>query len=199
MRVHVVLALVAALVLVAVPLYLWRRPRGAASIAPAASAAAVAESADGGVTGEGGATMAAAPVDAAASSRVSLGEVHMVKCVGDRRAKVPVERCEHLPFFEEALAKAIRDNAACAPETANGGTVSFVWTVDFHRKKTHLWAGKSGTIKRRDSRELVRCVSRALPAPDWTAIAHQFQRYDVGVIATYPPSGAASAFGSPPR
>lgn len=196
MRVHILLASVVALVVVAVPLYLWRRPHGAASVATAPDAGALGAETDGGLAESGGAVAA---LDGGTSGRVSLADARTVRCVGERNVKVPVERCERLPFFEGALAQAIRDNVACAPATASGGTVSFVLSVDFQRKKMHLWPGQSGTIKRRDARELVRCVMRALPAPDWTTLAHQQRRYDVGLLATYPPSGTPGPAGAPVR
>lgn len=195
MRVHLLLAVVVALVVVTVPLYLWRRPRGAPAV-PTPDAGALADLAEGGAADSGGASMAG---DAGGASGVSLADARTVRCVGERNVKVPVERCERLPFFEGALSQAIRDNVACAPITATGGTVSFVLTIDFQLKKTHLWPGQSGTIKRRDARDPVRCVKRALPAPDWSTIAHQYRRYDVAVLATYPPSSPLAPPGSPVR
>jgi len=35
---------------------------------------------------------------------------------------------------------------------------------------------------------LLRCIKRALPSPDWGTIPHQYVRYKVNVVATYPPS-----------
>ena len=61
----------------------------------------------------------------------------------------------------------IRDNIACAPPSAAPFTVSFVLTADFERKKLHLWAGHSGTLKKRDAGDLIRCVEHAIAPPDW--------------------------------
>jgi hypothetical protein len=169
-------------VLVAVPLYLWRRPRPL----PAQAAERV-EMGDGGLTD--GATAAAAD---AGSSKVSLAPGKMARCSTKRGARASKERCDELPIFEDALARSIRENVACAPPSASPFTVSFVLTVDFDRKKTHLWAGQSGTLRRRGAADLVHCVEHALPVPDWATIPHQFSKYDVNVLAAYPGSPAAS-------
>jgi hypothetical protein len=52
----------------------------------------------------------------------------------------------------------------------------------------NLFAGKSSSLKREKLKELVRCVKKAMPAPDWGAIPHQYARYKVNVTASYPPS-----------
>ncbi len=59
---------------------------------------------------------------------------------------------------------------------------------DFRRKKLQLFAGKSSSIKRERAKELLRCVKQAMPNPDWNAIPHQYARYKVNVVATYPAS-----------
>lgn len=201
MRVQMSLVLVALLVLVAVPLYLWRRPHpaGPASETPALDAGvlvgdSLAAAADAGaaraLVGTDAAPVAA-PLDADAGApgkRVTLAEARTVKCVGGKGVgRVAPERCDHLAWFEDALARTIRDNVACAPQLPTGGTVSFVLAVDFPHKKTHLFAGKSGSVKRKQGVELVRCIAHALPQPDWASVQHQYLRYDLGILATYPP------------
>ena len=42
-------------------------------------------------------------------------------------------------------------------------------------------------MKKEKSKELIRCVKRAMPKPDWPTIPHQYVRYKINVSATYPP------------
>jgi hypothetical protein len=62
--------------------------------------------------------------------------------------------------------------------------------VDFRRKRTNLFVGKSSTIKKEKGKELLRCVTRGMPTPDWGTIVHQYAKYKVNVTATYPPREA---------
>jgi len=177
-RLQIIIALVAGLILVAVPLYLWRRPRPESI--PSADAAMV----------DAGAPDAAAlviPVEAGPPP-VALTPFTTIKCQNPGPGKTPAERCDHVTFFEDGLARAIRENVACAPQTRTGGTVSFVLEMDFRNKKTNLFAGKSSTIKREKSKGLIRCIKRAMPTPDWAGIPHQYVKYKINVTATYPPS-----------
>src|SRR5262245_62562159 len=176
--------LVALLVLVARPLYRLRRPKPVGPAAP--DAGLRADLADAGRTETG--ALAEAP-DAGASKRVVLGEPRAVRCTPKGGGRVMAERCDHLVAIEDALARSIRENVACAPPSATPFTVSFVLTVDFDRKKLHLWAGRSGTLKKRSSGDLIRCVEHGITPPDFAAFAHQYAKYDINVMASYPPLG----------
>ena len=175
-----ILTLLALLVLVAVPLYLWRRPKPI----PACDAdAGRAESP------EAGAPEAAAPtvLDAGggAGRKATLSEPKTIRCIPATGGRVTQERCDRLAAFEDALARAIRENVACAPQTPPAFSVSFVLSVDFTRKKSHVWAGRSGTLKRRGAADLIRCVERALPQPEWDKSTHQYAKYEINVMASY--------------
>ena len=188
-RLQIVIALVAGLILVAVPLYLWRRPRPE-SIPSADAATSASGAADAGAPpGDGGpdAGMFQPSVTAPPPPNVQLSSFTSLKCVNPGPGKTPPERCDHIPFFEDGLARAIRDNAACAPSGSTPTKVSFVLEMDFPRKRTNLFIGKSSTIKKDKGKELLRCVSRGMPTPDWGTIVHQYSRYKVNVTATYPP------------
>ncbi len=180
MRLQIIIALVAGLILVAVPLYLWRRPHP--ETIPSADAA-VADA--GFVLSEGKSPIIA--FDAGVTG-VTLSPFTTLKCENPGPGKTPPERCDHVTFFEDSLARAIRDNAACAPTTKASFTVSYVMQTDFRAKKLTLFAGKSSSIKREKVQPLLRCVKRAMPAPDWGTIPHQYVRYKVNVVATYPPN-----------
>jgi hypothetical protein len=177
-KLQLIIALVAGLILVAVPLYLWRRPR--AESIPSADAAVA----------DAGAPAAASPVVAfdAGATGISLSPFTTIRCENPGPGKTPPERCDHVTTFEDSLSRAVRESASCAPASKAPYTVSFVMESDFRRKKLQLFAGKSTTIKREKVRELFRCVKRAMPGPDWSAIPHQYARYKVNVVATYPPS-----------
>ena len=176
-RLQIIIALVAGLILVAVPLYLWRRPR------PESIRSADAAMADAGAPD----AVAFTPPDAGPPP-IALSPFTTIRCQNPGPGKTPPERCDHVTFFEDGLARAIRDNGACGPNTRTGGTVSFVLETDFRRKKVNLYAGKSGTIRREKTKELLRCVKRAMPTPDWGTIPHQYVRYKINVTATYPPN-----------
>ena len=180
-RLQIVIALVAGLILVAVPLYLWRRPRPESI--PSADAAVAADA--GAPPTDAGMFEASAPPPPPPT--VQLSGFTPLKCTNPGPGKTPPERCDHVPFFEDGLARAIRDNAACAPSTSTPIKVSFVLEIDFPRKRTNVFIGKSSTIKKDKGKELLRCVSRGMPTPDWGTIVHQYSRYKVNVTATYPP------------
>lgn len=185
LRVQMTVAVVAGLVMIAVPLYLWRRPRpvdadrhadasGQPTLSPLVSATA---------------PTTAAPLPPPPETRgLTIGEPRVSKCQ-KAGGKTPPEQCDRQPFFEEALTKAIRDNVSCAPMLPAGGSINFVLDVDFKGKKTKVWAGKSGSVKKKASREVVSCVARAMPTPDWAQVPHQHTKYSIVVLATYPPSG----------
>ena len=177
-KLQIIIALVAGLILVAVPLYLWRRPRPESI--PTADAAMV----------DGGASAPVTTVVAfdAGVSTISLSPFTTVRCENPGPGKTPPERCDHVTTFEDSLSRAIRESGSCAPASKSPYSVSFVLESDFRRKKLQLFAGKSSSIKREKARELLRCVKRAMPTPDWSAIPHQYARYKVNVVATYPAS-----------
>ena len=179
-RLQIVIALVAGLILVAVPLYLWRRPR------PESIPSADAAVADAGTDASATAALAA-PAPPPPPQVVQLSAFTTLKCENPGPGKTPPERCDHVPFFEDGLARAIRDNAACAPASSSPVKVSYVLEMDFRRKRTNLFIGKSSTIKKEKGKELLRCVTRGMPTPDWGTIVHQYSRYKVNVTATYPP------------
>lgn len=175
MRLEVAIGAATALVILALPLYLWRRPAAM----------------DGGgkrrepALAESEASLLVAPREPEPQAKVTLGEVRTLSCKG--LAGSQAERCDRLPFFEEGLTKAIVENSSCAPISSSEESVSFVLTVDFSQKKLHLWPGRSGSLRRPRANDLVRCVLRDIPTPEWSTLPHQHRRYEIGVMATYRP------------
>jgi hypothetical protein len=177
-----IIGLVVGLVLVAVPLYLWRRPE------PGSTESEQPAAEDAGLATVDGAVPYIPLVDAAAAPRVKLGPFEILRCQDAGPEKTPPERCDHLEFFEKGLARAIEDNAMCAPSTKTGATISFVMDISFRRKELKLYRGKSSSLAKAKTEELFRCVKKALPTPEWGSIPHQHARYVITVKATYPPS-----------
>src|SRR6185295_2814555 len=103
-KLQIIIALVAGLILVAVPLYLWRRPRPESI--PSADAAVV----DAGAP--------ASPIvafDAGPTGGVTVAPFTTIKCESPGPGKTAPDRCDHVTFFEDSLARAIREKASCAP------------------------------------------------------------------------------------
>jgi hypothetical protein len=179
-KIQIIIALVAGLILVAVPLYLWRRPRPEAI--PVADAAML----DAGVYD---ATSPIVAFDAGVqASSLTLSPFTSLKCENPGPGRTPPERCDHVMVFEDALAHAIRDAACPPPASKNPFSISYVMESDFRRKKLTLFTGKSTTLKRDKAKDLIRCIKSKMSHPDWSTIPHQYSRYKVNVVATYPPS-----------
>ena len=182
-RLQIIIALVAGLILVAVPLYLWRRPRPESI--PSADAAMV----DAGALDAGAASLIVA-FDAGPAGGITVSPPTTIRCENPGPGTPPPERCDHVTFFEDSLARTLRDNVACAPASKASFTVSFVMETDFRQKKLNLFAGKSSSLKRAKAQQLLRCIRKAMPTPDWATIPHQYARYKVNVLATYPANDA---------
>jgi hypothetical protein len=187
-RVQIIIALVAGLILVAVPLYLWRRPQPESI--PSADAAVVDAgfvSLDAGLSEA--TTPGASPGGTAGDDGLKLAPFKTLRCQDPGPGKTPPERCDHLSFFEDGLSRAIRESRACAPSSDKSYSISYVMEYHFQKKQTKLYLGKSTTLRRSKAKEVLTCVQRALPEPEWDRIPHQHVKYVVNVVATYPPNG----------
>lgn len=176
-----IIGLLVGLVLVAVPLYLWRRPEQASTDPSDASDAKSVMAIDGG-------TPYIPLVDAAAHTDVKLGSFTTVRCTDPGPGATAPDRCDHINFFEDALARALRENTLCAPSTTTGASISVVMDIDFRRKELKIFRGKSSSLPEARTKELFQCIKRAMPTPEWGSIPHQHSRYVVSVKATFPPS-----------
>jgi hypothetical protein len=182
LRAQLVVAGVACVILFAVPLYLLRRP--SATSGPSAEASA---SASGGKM-----PLAPVPIDAGVAQqkpveRVRLGPAQRVKC-GSSPAQSRVEGglCDSLPAFEQALKTAIVAAADCAPKEKTEGTINYVMSVDFTARAINVFPGASGSWRGPQAKRSAQCVTRAVAAPDWGAVPHQYRYYWIAVSATYP-------------
>lgn len=185
LRAQVVVGLVCAAVLIAVPLYLMRKPSTQATGAQASPSASTSAGSFGSPKLPAAPTALAPP-----SSRLTLGPVQKVRC-GASPAAAPNEGslCDSLPAFEEALKQAILANDDCAPKSKVKGSINYVLTIDFARKKLHIFPGASGEWHGKQARRAANCVESALKAPDFN-IPHRYRFYAIAALATYasPPS-----------
>jgi hypothetical protein len=180
LRAQVVVALVCVAMLIAVPLYLWRKPstKTAASLPSAHAAASAGPQAVAKAS-------AAAATPPAPPPRLTLGAVQKVRC-GSSAAASPNEGtlCDTLGAFEEALKKAILANEDCAPKSKAKGSINYVLTVDFAHKKLHVFPGASGDWHGKQARRATSCIGNAVKVADWN-VPHQYRFYAIAILATY--------------
>ena len=186
-RAQLVIALVLAFTILAVVLYLLRRPSGtehaeSASAEPSASAAPVVPA------------IVRTRVEEPKQKppQVKLGAVSHVKCGASAKLTAgEASLCDSLPPFEQALQKAIMDNVDCAPKGAAEGSINYVLLVDFKNRLFKVYPGKSGTWRGKQAKKATECVKRAMGAPSFD-IPHQYRHYILAVLASYPPQSEAS-------
>jgi hypothetical protein len=194
LRAQLVVAGVACVILVAVPLYLLRRPSGSSGPSSEASASASAAKPPSAPVPVDAGIMAQKPVE-----RVRLGPAQRVKC-GSSAAQARVEGglCDSLPAFEQALKTAIVSAVDCAPKEKAEGTINYVMSVDFTSHAINVFPGASGSWRGPQAKRSAQCVMRALAVPDWGSTPHQYRYYWLAVSATYPsPAALAVPGGSP--
>jgi len=189
-----VVAGVACVILVAVPLYLLRRPSGVAQPVAEPSASASA----------GRLPSMPVPVDAGiappkAVERVRLSPAQRVKC-GSSPAQSRVEGalCDSIPAFEQALKTAIVAAIDCAPKEKTEGTINYVMSVDFTQRSMNVFPGASGSWRGPQAKRAANCFTRALVAPDWASVPHQYRYYWIAVPAMYPSPAALVVPGGTP-
>ena len=175
-RLQMIVALLLGLVLVAIPLYLWRRPR-----ADAVAAGTAAEA--------GAPPAAAAPADPTTpDDKPTLGEPKALLCQDPGPKKTSPEQCDHVVEVEKALAKAIEESAGCITKETGGGTVVYVADVSFKRKAVNVATPKEGRSLR-NTKAVSACqsaVKTRLSALALDAVKHEHARYKIAITATYP-------------
>jgi hypothetical protein len=183
-RVQLIIAVVSGFSILAVLLYLLRRPTGVEHTGadeptePSASASAAPP-----------ATVVRTKVETPekAPARVKVGTVQRQRC-GSSPKNLASEPglCDSLPFFEQALVKAVLENPDCAPKQKEEGTISYALSIDFRNHETKLYPGKSGSWRGPQAKKATDCVKRAIPAPTWDTMGHQYRYYLISLVATYP-------------
>jgi hypothetical protein len=181
-RSQVVLAILVGLVLLAIPLYLLRSPDAQEESPTEQVPAGFAPSVPAGVEKE------------VKDERFSLEDPVKVKCSSSPAVAGKSGRlCDGLPFFEESLKKAIKESVDCAPRTGEKGSLNYVLKVDFNKRQLHVFPGASGMWKGPQARRATECVKRALPAPEWETLPHQYRYYEVAILANYAPPAPTEA------
>lgn len=192
-RIQLVAALLLLLVLVVVPLYLWRRPRvvhpenDREGTSPPASLASVPVLAG---QGDAGAPFGANAEVSRSREGLSLSETRVLECHDPGPKRTAAADCDRLPVFERAFAEAILANAACA---AGGGGGDVVWVADasYQRKRSpiQLSVGREGrTIK--NPKVVSMCLTAVRKSlmnvqPEPLDATHAHTRYKLEITATY--------------
>lgn len=173
-RLQMIVALILGLVLVAIPLYLWRRPR-AESIAVAAG-------------GSDGGALAVSGNGVKGSEQIVIGDPKNVSCHDPGPKKTAPDQCDHVVDFEKAFAKAIEENASCVPSDAGGGTIIYLAEVSFRKKSVGLQTPSHGrTLKSpKVAGTCERAVSSKLKSVPLGGMKHDHVAYRVSITATYP-------------
>jgi hypothetical protein len=175
-RLQMIVALMVGLVLVAIPLYLWRRPR--------ADAVAVSGSSDGGAEPRLAGLAPTVPPE----EKPTVGDMKNLLCQDPGPKKTPPEQCDHVVDVEKAFAKAIEETASCMPKDAGGGTLIYVADVSFKRKALNVAIPKEGRAVK-NLTAISACqtaVKSRLQGLALDAITHAHARYKISVTATYP-------------
>jgi hypothetical protein len=185
-RAQLVIALVLGFTVLAVMLYLLRRPSGnehaAAAPDPSASAAPVVPAI----------VRTRVEEPKAKPPAVKLGQISHVKCGASAKLSANESSlCDSLPPFEAALVKAVQDTVDCAPKGPTEGTINYAVIVDFKNKDFRVYPGRSGSWRGKQAKKATECVKRAMGAPTFD-FPHQYRHYVFAVLATYPPQSEAS-------
>jgi hypothetical protein len=173
-----VLVFMVGLMLIAVPLYLLRRPE----FHPIEPVTSPEVRSFGGVI--------RTEYDAGPSApEVTLGPLQRVRC-GASAADTIGEGslCDALPLLEAALRQGILGSVDCAPRGGKAGSINYVLEIDFTSNRVNVFAGKSGKWRGARARKAVTCVLRTLPPLAWADIEHQHQYYAIAILASYPGS-----------
>ena len=175
-RLQMIVALILGLVLVAIPLYLWRRPR---TESISVSAGTLDASVLPAVT--------AAPTSGV-DEKLVIGEPKILSCHDPGPKKTPPDQCDHVAELEKAFAKSIEDSTSCVPREAGGGTIIFVADVNFKKKTVGVSTPKEGrTLKSsKIAGGCERAVKSKLSSLPFESIKHGHVRYRVSITATYP-------------
>ncbi len=175
------------LMLVALGVYVWRRPQ------LAAEAAEPGDHTPGEAMSPSSAPVS--PPDVAMRSAVIVSDARILACHDRRPKTTPPERCDHLPPIEQALASAITHSVACVSQRSTGEdsgsisaqTIEYVADVSFSRYRLSLTLPRAGRSLN-DRKALGACaaaVRGAMRAFALRGVDHQHARYEIAVTATY--------------
>jgi hypothetical protein len=178
-RLQLIVALLLGLVLIAIPLYLWRRPR--------AESIATGGSVDAGIDPAVGAAPSTTSAQAE-DAKPTLSPIRSILCQDPGQKKTAPEQCDRVDELEKAFGKAIEDSASCVPREAGGGTIQYVADVSFKRKAIHVAAPKDGRTMK-STKVVSTCLAKVkskLQALPLEPLPHAHARYKISVTASYP-------------
>lgn len=172
------IALVLGLLLVAIPLYLWRRPRAEPITAPFGTI-------DAGVIAAPTAPTPAAQTD----DKIVVGDVAILSCHDPGAKRTALAQCDHVLELEKAFMRAIEESAPCVSKDS-GGMVVYVADVAFRRKTVQVTTAKEGrTLKNpKVVSSCEKAVKMKLSALSFESMKHEHARYRISASATYPGS-----------
>jgi hypothetical protein len=196
-RAQMLAALFLGLALVAVPLYLRRRPHEDHTINEIA---------------EPGASMSGAQVVVSPGSppvgpplaAITLSESRVLECHDPGPKKTSAEQCDHLVQIEQAFSKAVTDAATCVPASTGGGSLVFVADVSFGRKRNpilvtlprdgrNLRSPHGARGHETSSLKIINACTAAVKHTLLSAIGaslstapHAHARYKIAISASYP-------------
>jgi hypothetical protein len=178
-RAQLVALIVLGFVLVAVPLYLWRRPRAIpeTSAEPASSEIPIQAAADAGAPEAG-------------LALVKLGDPIIVECHDPGPKKTAPEQCGHLPAFEKAFAHAIENAGSCVPSGSRPSSLVFVADVSYARQKSRaiqIYLPKDGRSVKppKIATSCETSVESGMKSVELDG-EHGHQRYKIQITASYP-------------
>lgn len=175
-RAQLVVVSVGVLLLVAIPLYVLRKPSVSDGEHPSASGSMAAPA------------LIRTQLDAGTpQTEVELEPVQRVKCsAAANREGNEGNLCDRLIPLEEALARAIKSTTDCAPKTGKEGTINYVLTVNFSKNRLNVFPGASGQWKGPQAKAAAKCVLAAMPEVQWDSLPHRYRYYMMAVMARYP-------------
>ena len=181
-RLQTVAALVLGILLFAVPLYLWRRPRAVPS--PRSSDATPYDAA------HDGSPPPVVLADAGHPPPLKLADARILECHDKGPSHTAPDQCDHIAAFEKAFADAILASHECVPTDAGVGTLEYVADLSFARKRNPITVtlphdGRSYASPRiaKDCLTGVKARLRGLPLGTFP---HAHARYKVALVASYP-------------
>jgi hypothetical protein len=192
-RLQTIAAVVLGLALIAIPLYLWRRPRSeSVPVTSALDASAP--------LGDAGQAAAAASSAVPVAPPVTLSEAKVMECHDTGSKRTRPEDCDHLAAVEKEFAQAIVTGGPCLPTASGGGTLVYVLDASFGRKHHpfELIVPKDGrTLKNPHgmAAAVTACsaaVKKGLDGVTLEGVPHAHSRYKIAITATYPAPNAST-------
>jgi len=172
------------LLLVAVPLYLWRRPRAVPDV-PAGDAGAL----DGDLLDA--AFVVPDDLDAAPDSGLRFGDPRVIECRDPGSKKTPTEQCDALPAFTKSFTAAIVAAKECLPATAGPGTITYVAEVSFSKHHAPVTVSLPKDGRSYKGMKLIggcaAAVRSAASGLSLEGLPHAHTHYKIAVTVTYPP------------